>query len=86
MTHADVLPLSEAPVGTRLRIRWLSAAPEVSRRLRELGLRERMQNDIRPDTGTRLFTPLTGICLMIYYVLAMQCLSTVAVMHRETNG
>jgi ferrous iron transport protein B len=51
-----------------------------------VSLRERMQNDIRPGTGTRLFTPLTGICLMIYYVLAMQCLSTVAVMRRETNG
>jgi len=51
-----------------------------------VALRERMQNDTRPDTGRRLFTPLTGICLMIYYVLAMQCLSTVAIMRRETNG
>jgi ferrous iron transport protein B len=48
-------------------------------------LRERMQSDVRPDTGTRVFTPLTGICLMVYYVLAMQCLSTVATMRRETN-
>jgi Fe2+ transport system protein FeoA len=40
MTHAAVLPLSEAPVGTRVRIRRLSTNPEVSRRLRELGLCE----------------------------------------------
>ncbi len=51
-----------------------------------VSLRQKMRDDIRPDTGRHLFTPLTGICLMIYYVLAMQCLSTVAVMRRETNG
>jgi len=51
-----------------------------------VSLRERMQDDTRAGTGERLFTPLRGICLMIYYVLAMQCLSTVAVMRRETNG
>jgi ferrous iron transport protein B len=32
------------------------------------------------------FSPLLGICIMIYYVLAMQCLSTTAVVKRETNG
>jgi ferrous iron transport protein B len=51
-----------------------------------VSLRERMQSDTRADTGERLFTPLRGLCLMIYYVLAMQCLSTVAIMRRETNG
>lgn len=32
------------------------------------------------------FSPLLAVCIMIYYVLAMQCLSTVAVVKRETNG
>ncbi|HTP13731.1 MAG TPA: hypothetical protein VMM37_08875, partial [Bacteroidota bacterium] len=32
------------------------------------------------------FTILTAICLMVYYVLAMQCMSTVAIVRRETNG
>ena len=36
--------------------------------------------------GDPTFSPLKGICVMIYYVLAMQCLSTTAVMKRETNG
>jgi ferrous iron transport protein B len=49
-------------------------------------LRERMQSDVHAGTGKRVFTPLTGICLMVYYVLAMQCLSTIATMRRETNG
>ena len=29
---------------------------------------------------------LIAICVLVYYVLAMQCLSTVAIMRRETNG
>ena len=36
--------------------------------------------------GARLFTPLVCLTLMIYYVFAMQCMSTVAVVKRETNS
>ncbi|HEY6953522.1 MAG TPA: ferrous iron transport protein B [Bacteroidota bacterium] len=49
-------------------------------------LRERLQQDVDPETGSHTFTTLTAICLMIYYVLAMQCMSTVAIVRRETNG
>jgi ferrous iron transport protein B len=38
-----------------------------------------------PD-GRALFTPLVCITLMIFYVFAMQCMSTIAVVKRETNG
>ena len=38
-----------------------------------------------PD-GRPLFTPLVCITLMIFYVFAMQCVSTIAVVRRETNG
>ncbi|HCV43419.1 MAG TPA: ferrous iron transport protein B, partial [Bacteroidetes bacterium] len=51
-----------------------------------VSLHKQMRDDRDPLTGTPTFTVLTGICLMIYYVLAMQCMSTVAVMRRETNG
>jgi ferrous iron transport protein B len=37
-------------------------------------------------TGAPLFTPLVCIVLMVYYVFAMQCMSTVAVVKRETNS
>lgn len=49
-------------------------------------LRERLQQDVDPKTGQHTFTTLTAICLMIYYVLAMQCMSTVAIVRRETNS
>jgi ferrous iron transport protein B len=51
-----------------------------------MSLKEQMQRDIDPQTGRALFSPLTGVSLMIFYVLSMQCISTVAVMRRETNG
>lgn len=38
-----------------------------------------------PD-GRALFTPLVCVTLMIFYVFAMQCMSTVAVVRRETNS
>ena len=53
---------------------------------RSLSLRQQMQKDRDPLTGMPTFTVLTAICIMVYYVLSMQCLSTVAIMYRETNG
>lgn len=48
-------------------------------------LREKLHDDKWPD-GRPIFTPLVCISLMVFYVFAMQCLSTVAVVKRETNG
>jgi ferrous iron transport protein B len=51
-----------------------------------MSLQDHLQKDTDPATGLPAFTALTAICLMVYYVLAMQCMSTVAIMRRETNG
>ena len=48
-------------------------------------LRDQMQKDIDPSSGRPKFTVLTALCVMVYYVLAMQCMSTLAVMRRETT-
>ncbi len=48
-------------------------------------LAETLRQQTRPD-GSRIYTPLTGITLMVFYVFAMQCVSTVAVVRRETNS
>ena len=44
-------------------------------------LRSQKRADGRP-----VFTPLTCISLMVFYVFALQCMSTVAVVKRETNS
>jgi ferrous iron transport protein B len=48
-------------------------------------LRETMIAEKHPD-GRPVFTPLVCIGLMVFYVLAMQCISTVAIVRRETNS
>jgi ferrous iron transport protein B len=42
--------------------------------------------DAKKDDGTPAWTPLTALTLMVFFVLAMQCMSTVAVVRRETNS
>jgi len=44
---------------------------------------EKMRSDKRPD-GTPLFTLATGISILVFYAFAMQCISTIAVVYRET--
>jgi len=40
----------------------------------------------RPEDGSPVYTPLVAVTLMVFYVFAMQCVSTVAVVRRETNS
>ena len=42
--------------------------------------------DAKTDDGQPAWTPLTALTLMVFFVLAMQCMSTVAVVRRETNS
>jgi ferrous iron transport protein B len=42
--------------------------------------------DAKRDDGSTVWTPLTAITLMVFFVLAIQCMSTVAVVRRETNS
>jgi ferrous iron transport protein B len=48
-------------------------------------LRDTMIAEKRED-GRPVFTPLVCVGLMVFYVLAMQCVSTVAIVRRETNS
>jgi len=42
--------------------------------------------DAKNDDGSPVWTPLTALTLMVFFVLAMQCMSTVAIVRRETNS
>ena len=42
--------------------------------------------DAKKDDGSTVWTPLTALTLMVFFVLAMQCMSTVAIVRRETNS
>jgi ferrous iron transport protein B len=49
-------------------------------------LREAIRADVDPATGRPVFRPLVGISLLVFFVLAMQCMSTLAVVRRETGS
>jgi Fe2+ transport system protein B len=48
-------------------------------------LRTALKNARRRD-GAPLMTPLTGVSLMVFFVLACQCMSTIAVVRRESGS
>ena len=47
-------------------------------------LRKKMREERRSD-GAPVYTPLVGLSLLVFFALACQCLSTVAVVKRETG-
>jgi ferrous iron transport protein B len=48
------------------------------------GLVQTLRSQKRPN-GQPVYTALTGLTLMVFYVFALQCVSTIAVVKRETN-
>ncbi|MBW3469556.1 ferrous iron transport protein B [Arthrospiribacter ruber] len=52
----------------------------------ELTIREKLAQEKRPDTGEKVYNLATGLSLMIFYAFAMQCMSTLAVVKRETKS
>jgi ferrous iron transport protein B len=48
-------------------------------------LRQKMAAAVRPD-GSKVYDLATGLSLLVFYVLAMQCMSTLAVVKRETRS
>jgi ferrous iron transport protein B len=51
----------------------------------DLKLSSKLKQQKNPD-GTLVFTLRSGISLMVFYVYAMQCLSTLAIVKRETKS
>jgi len=48
-------------------------------------LRSRLHEERWPD-GRRVYSPLVGLSLMVFFALAAQCMSTLAVVRRETRS
>jgi ferrous iron transport protein B len=52
----------------------------------ETSLRSAIRADVDPRTGAKVFTPATVASLLVFFVFALQCMSTLAIMRRETNS
>jgi ferrous iron transport protein B len=49
-------------------------------------IKERLKREINPDTGEPVFSTATSYSLLMFYVFAMMCMSTIAVVYRETKS
>jgi len=49
-------------------------------------IKQRMAEEINEETGDKLFNVPVGMSLLIFYAFAMQCVSTLAIVKRETNS
>ena len=49
-------------------------------------IKNRMAAEINDQNGKPLFNLASGISLLLFYAFAMQCMSTLAVVKRETNS
>ncbi|MBT5874321.1 MAG: ferrous iron transport protein B [Candidatus Latescibacteria bacterium] len=71
----------EVLVSTMATIYNVEEASETS-----VDLRTALRNETDPVTGERVYTPLVAVSLMVFFVLACQCMATVAIVKRETNS
>nr|WP_299417201.1 ferrous iron transport protein B [uncultured Emticicia sp.] len=52
----------------------------------ETTIKVRLRNEVNAETGMPTFSVATSFSLLIFYVFAMMCMSTLAVVYRETKG
>lgn len=52
----------------------------------EATIKQRMNAEIDPLTGKKVFNFATGVSLLLFYAFAMQCISTLAITKKETNS
>jgi ferrous iron transport protein B len=52
----------------------------------ESTIKSRMRAEINPETGGPRYTSAVALSLLVFYAFAMQCMSTLAVVKKETNS
>ncbi len=48
-------------------------------------IKNKMQAEVNPETGNKVFNFASGISLLLFYAFALQCASTLAITKKETN-
>ena len=49
-------------------------------------IKSRMKAEINPNTGKPVYSPAVAFSLLVFYAFAMQCMSTLAIVYKETNS
>jgi len=76
----------EVFVGTLATIYSIGSANDIENEDEAMStIKNRMAEETHSD-GTKVFTLASGISLLLFYAFAMQCMSTLAIVKRETNS
>jgi len=70
----------EVFIGTLATIYSVGSADDVGT------IKSRMKEEVHASTGEKVFTFSSGISLLLFYAFAMQCMSTLAIVKRETQS
>ncbi|GAB3936390.1 ferrous iron transport protein B [Larkinella terrae] len=49
-------------------------------------IKQKLAAEVNPETGGPMYTPAVAFSLLVFYVFAMMCMSTIATVYRETKG
>jgi len=49
-------------------------------------IKNKMEAEVHPETGAKIFNFASGISLLLFYAFALQCASTLAITKKETNS
>jgi len=49
-------------------------------------IKQKLKSEVNPETGGPRYTLAVGLSLLVFYTFAMQCMSTLAIVKRETKG
>ena len=52
----------------------------------EISIKNKMAKEVHPESQKPIYNFASGISLLLFYAFAMQCMSTIAVVKRETNS
>ena len=52
----------------------------------QLSIKERMTQEVNPITGKPIYNFASALALLVFYIFALQCMSTLAIIKKETGG
>ncbi len=65
---------------------FISTLGQISAATSDESLETTLQTETYPGTNDKVYTPGTVAAILVFFVFALQCMSTIAVMRRETNS
>ena len=76
----------EVFVGTMATVYSLGEDVDIEDEEQKTTLLSKMKSEVNRNTGRPAYNLASGVSLLLFYAFAMQCMSTIAIMKRETGS